>query len=68
MEKYVVGQTYKAVLNDKMHTFEVLAAFIDAEHVIRWNDGFEEYAYKTDMDRWTEAAEEVGRRNEDEKR
>ncbi len=57
MEKYVVGQTYKAVLSGKMHTFKVLEED-DEEYIILWNDGYEECAYKPDMDRWTEAAKE----------
>ncbi len=62
MEKYIVGQTYKAVFPDgAKHSFEVIEQGHDVYSDvfrIRWEDGYEEYPNIADLDRWVEAAEE----------
>lgn len=63
MAKYMVGQTYKAVWEDgSKQSFEVLEQGHDVYsdlYGIRWDDGYEESAYKADMDHWVEAAKEA---------
>lgn len=55
MAKYTVGQIYKAFWNGEMHAFEVLEEN-DGIYGIRWDDGFEEWAYESDMNQWVKAA------------
>lgn len=58
MPKYVVGQTYPAVLfggEQRNFTVEEIGAVF---YGIRWDDGSEEWAYEKDIDCWVEAARE----------
>ncbi|WOO35791.1 hypothetical protein R2R35_18595 [Anaerocolumna sp. AGMB13020] len=61
MESYKIGETYKALLSDGIHTFQVLE-FGSGDFknfiAIRWEDGTEEWGYPEDMDRWVEDAME----------
>jgi hypothetical protein len=61
MGSYKVGETYKALLSDCIHTFQVLEfGSGDYENFIAilWDDGTEEWDYPGEMDRWVEDARE----------
>lgn len=57
MSKYTVGKTYKAFWGGDIRTFEVLEED-NGTYGIRWDDDWEEWAYESDMYRWTEAVRE----------
>ncbi len=59
MGSYKIGDSYKALLSDGIHTFQLLEfGSGDYENfiAIQWDDGTEEWNYQGDMDRWVDAA------------
>lgn len=48
---YRGGKKYPAVLNNKITSFKVLD-MEEHECLIEWEDGYVEWAYILDMDRW----------------
>jgi hypothetical protein len=61
MAKYIVGQTYEALILREFHNFIVLeegSGQWEGAFAIRWDDGSEEWAYSEELNRWAEAAKE----------
>lgn len=55
--EFAVGRTYQAVLNGTPMTFKVLDVdVVEDEFFVRWDDGDEEWLYRSDAERYVRAA------------
>ncbi|RGS05048.1 hypothetical protein [Enterocloster bolteae] len=48
---YRIGENYLAILNNEITSFIVLD-IKEHECLIKWEDGYEEWSYILDMNRW----------------